>query len=124
MIKWTLLFATMLLTIACSRRISPADLPGVFTAQMGAVSQQISVRADGTYSNVLYRDGKIEWSDENRWASELHSGTAGITFTEFRFGVPGYNARKGYWFVEPEWSFFGVKKLCFDPDLDRCFEGK
>ena len=115
----------LLLSVAmasCSRGVDKAELPGLYRAVSDSLKQEVTIRADGKYVNAFYRDGKLTWSDQGDWAYEDQKGKAGITFTSFRFGMPGLSAAPGYWFVFPEKSLTGTKRLCFDLDLNRCFE--
>jgi hypothetical protein len=122
-----LLLLLLLLLVAlagCSRELDTAGLPGVYRYEGDGVKQEITVSANGKYRNVLYLEDRLMWSDEEDWEYEQVSGKFGITFSKFRFGIPGHRPLSGYWFVEPERSSSGVKRLCFDPDLNRCFEAR
>ena len=120
-----LLLMLLLVGIAgCSRELDKAELPGVYSVESDSLKQVVTIRADGKYVNALYRDGKLAWSDQGGWAYEEQRGKTGVTFTKFRFGMPGHSADPGYWFVLPEKSLSGAKRLCFDPDLNRCFEAR
>lgn len=106
----------------CSRGLDQDELPGIYSVEGGRLKQEITILSGGKYVNSLYFDGKLAWSDQGDWAYEELKGKTGVTFTKFRFGMPGHPADPGYWFVLPETSFGGAKRLCFDPDLNRCFE--
>ena len=115
----------LLVAIAgCSRGVDKAELPGLYSVESDSLKQEVTIRADGKYVNAFYRDGKLAWSDQGDWAYEEQRGKTGITFTKFRFGMPGHSTEPGYWFVLPEKSVSGAKRLCFDPDLNRCFEAR
>lgn len=118
------LFLMLLLVwiAGCSRELDKAELPGVYSVESDSLKQVVTIRADRKYVNALYLDGKLAWSDQGGWAFEEQKGKTGVTFTKFRFGMPGHSADPGYWFVLPEKSVSGAKRLCFDPDLNRCFE--
>lgn len=120
--KFLMLF--MVAIAGCSRGFNKAELPGIYAFERDSLKQEITISADGKYLNTLYLDGKPAWSDQGGWVYEDLSGKTGATFTKFRFGVPGHAAVPGYWFVVPEKSVTGVRRLCFDPDLDRCFEAR
>lgn len=118
--KFLVLLAVML--AGCSRGLDKTELPGLYRFASDSLKQEVTVGADGTYVNTLYRDGKLVWLDQGDWAYEEQRGKTGVTFSKFRFGIPGHSTNPGYWFVVPEKAFTGAKKLCFDPDLDHCFE--
>ena len=118
------LFLLLLLgTVAgCSRGVGKTELPDVYRFISGNLKQEVTINADGNYLNALYREGMLVWSDREGWAYDEQKGQSGITLTKFRFGIAGHSDVPGYWFVVPEKTLTGVKKLCFDPDLDQCFE--
>jgi hypothetical protein len=98
-----------------SRAASGAEIPGEYFFALGNVSQAISVSGDGTYQSVVYVSGKKSWSDHGSWQQDNVGGKSGVTFAKFRFGIPGYSVRPGYWFVVPEMTIMGKGELCFDP---------
>ncbi len=128
-----LMLLLALAVVSCFRGVTKAELPGFYEFQIKNVKQQITVGADGTYTNALYRDGALVWSDQETWSYDEWDGEKGICFNEFRFGIPdhdftpwfldlGRSSRRGFWFVVPEKTPSGIRELCFDPDLDRCFQ--
>lgn len=117
-----LLLLFSLLALGCSRGVGQSELPGQYEFALDNMKQQIRISADGKYSNTYYRDGILVWSDQGTWNHEEAAGEKGIALMEFRFGVPEYAINRGLWFVVPEKTFSGVRKLCFDPDLNRCFQ--
>jgi hypothetical protein len=119
-----LLLVSVVAFAGCSRGFDRAELPGVYSFEVDGVKQEVTIEADGKYANVLYREGRLVWSDRGEWAYEEHNGKVGVTLGKFRFGIPGHSAVSGYWFVSPEKSFSGARRLCFDLDLDRCFEAR
>jgi hypothetical protein len=106
----------------CSFSLGKNDLPSSYRFISGNLKQEISISANGNYSNVFYREGVVVWSDQSKWEYENHAGDFGVVFANFRFGFEERSDLIGYWFVVPEKNFTGVKKLCFDPDLNQCFE--
>jgi hypothetical protein len=106
----------------CQRSVAVADFPGTYVTIVENIKQEIKVQPDGTYTNTAYRSGALLWSDSQKWQHEEQLGKVGITFTKFRFEIPGHSTYPGYWFVVPSRSLFGTKRLCYDIDLDRCFE--
>jgi hypothetical protein len=115
-------FLCVLALAGCTREVDKAELPGRYEFSVDNLKQQITISADGKYTNALYRDGTLSWSDQRTWDYEKVQGKFGVTFNEFRFGIPGYSSQPGYWFVVPEKTLTGVKELCFDPDnLYQCF---
>jgi hypothetical protein len=104
----------------CARTLQEAELPGRYEFQINNLKQQVTVSGDHKYTNVLYRDSVVVWSDHGTWTYDERR--VGVTFGQFRFGIPGHSAQPGYWFVVPQKTFTGTKQLCFDPDLDRCFK--
>lgn len=117
-----LIFA--LLIAGCSRGVEQSEFQGRYGFSLEGMKQQVTVDAGGGYSNEFYLDGALVWSSQGRWTYEESVGKKGIAFAGFKFGVPEYASRPGLWFVVPERTFFGVKELCFDPDLNRCFSDK
>lgn len=135
-----LLFALVL--ASCSRGVEQPELPERYEFSLDNMKQQITIGADGKYTNAFYRDGALVWSDQGKWTYEELSGEKRIAFAQFRFGIPEYSpARSGapeysempklpessgrsFWFVVPEKTLAGIRELCFDPDLDRCFQAR
>lgn len=115
-----LLLIFILAVAGCSRGVDRAELPGRYEFSLDNVKQQVTITADGNYANALYRDNALMWSEQGVWTYEEAGGQRGIMLGKFRFGIPEY-ASGGSWFVVPEKKLTGVKALCFDPDLDRCF---
>jgi hypothetical protein len=114
--------------VGCSRKLDVAEYPDVYEFTLENVRQEITIRADKTYSNKLYSKGVLVWSDVDEWEYEAPTKAGSeeaLTFSRFRIGFEEYNRgdkRRGYAVFGPEKSVLGVKKLCFDPDLYRCFE--
>ncbi len=118
-----ILLLLLLGTVAgCSRGVGKTELPALYRFISGNVKQEVTINADGNYLNAFYRNGMLVWSDQWRWEYEEHAGEFGVTFTNFRFGIAEHSDVPGYWFVVPEKTLTGVKRLCFDPDLDQCFD--
>ena len=127
------LFLLCALVVAgCSREVGQPELPGQYEFSLDNMKQQVTVGADGKYSNAFYRDGALVWSDQGIWVYEESAEKKGVAFAEFRFGIPEYSSNRtqglglvvpdrGLWFVVPERTLTGIKEICFDPDLDRCF---
>ena len=129
------LVSILLLTFiaSCSRSLSDKEVVGVYEFRSDPWRQEVRVSPNGKYINALYRNNLLVWSDQGEWIYDEVGEERGITFNDFRFGMPdsykfdipeyaSHTHSKGYWFVVPEKSFAGTKRLCFDPDLDRCFE--
>ncbi|TAK40703.1 MAG: hypothetical protein EPO27_20575 [Betaproteobacteria bacterium] len=104
----------------CARSVDQAELPGRYEFRLDSLAQQVTIAGDGKYTNAFYRSGELIWSDQGDWTYEREK--QGVTFAQFRFGIPGHSTQPGYWFVVPEKSLVGIKKLCFDPDLYYCFK--
>jgi hypothetical protein len=118
-----LIFLIFILAVAgCSRGVDKAELPGRYEFSLDNMKQQVTIGADGKYSNALYRGGALVWSEQGVWTyyEAAKKGRTEIMLDKFRFGIPEY-ASGGSWFVVPEKTLTGVKALCFDPDLNRCF---
>ena len=113
-----LLFA--LAVAGCSGVVDKAELPGQYEFSLDNMKQRLTIGADGKYANVFSRGGALVWSEQGVWTYEEADGRRGIMFGKFRFGIPEYSSG-GNWFVVPEKTLTGVKALCFDPDLNRCF---
>lgn len=109
---------------ACSRSVNKGDLPGVYVAKEGAVTQELKLEPSGTYVNTLYVNGSVQWAETQSWTYEEQAGKAGAVLSNFRFGLKDTPSSAGYWFVEPERSVTGAIRLCYDPDLGRCFQMK
>lgn len=115
----------LLLALAgCSGRMEKDQVPGTYEFALESIRQIVVVGADGRYTNTLYRDGTAVWSDQQTWTYEVQGKKSGITFTGFRFGIPGHSSSPGLWFVVPDRALSGIKELCFDTDLGRCFHGR
>ncbi len=116
-----ILFLLIALALAgCSRGVDKAELPGRYEFSLDKVKQQVTIGADGKYANEFYRDSALVWSEQGAWTYEEAGGRRGIMLGKFRFGIAEYSSG-GNWFVVPEKTLTGVKALCFDSDLDRCF---
>lgn len=116
-----LLLIFALAVAGCSRGVDRAEVPGRYEFSLDNVKQQVTIGADGKYANALYRNGALVWSEQGVWTYyEAAKGHTEIVLDKFRFGISEY-ASGGSWFVVPEKTITGVKALCFDPDLDRCF---
>jgi hypothetical protein len=85
------------------------------------IIQEVEITIDGVFSNTLFVGRRRVWQDSGTWELESLPALTGFIFSKFRFGISGHSAQLGYWFVVPEKSYFGQKRLCFDPDLNRCF---
>jgi hypothetical protein len=109
---------------ACSRSVTKGDLPGVYVAKEGDITQELRLEQNGTYVNTLYINGSVQWSENQSWIYEVHDGKSGTVFSKFRFGLKDTPSSAGYWFVEPVKSAAGGIQLCYDPDLGRCFQMK
>jgi hypothetical protein len=121
MIRGLLLMFVLLAVAGCSRGVDRAELPGRYEFSLDNMKQQVTISADGKYVNVLYRDNALVWSEQGVWTYYEAAGKhTEIILDKFKFGIPEY-ASGGSWFVVPEKTLTGVKALCFDPDLDRCF---
>ncbi len=121
MISRLLLLLLFGMVSSCSCGVGKAELPDVYRFISGNLTQEITIGRDGKYLNAFYREGALVWSDRESWEYEEQEGQAGVTLSKFRFGIAGHSGVPGYWFVVPERTLAGVKKLCFDPDLNQCF---
>ncbi len=118
---WKLALLLLLLLAGCSRSVEKGQVPGVYEFALDGLKQTIVVEYGGRYTNTLDENGVAVWTDQQTWTYETQSGDTGVTFTHFRFGIPGYASAPGLWFVVPSKAMSGSKKLCFDADLGRCF---
>lgn len=116
-------FFLLIMTTGCSRVLSKDELVQSYQFSLDNSRQELRVKPDGKYVNVFYSQDKVVWSDQGDWTYDESSGQKGITLNRFRFGFPEYSlSERGFWFVVPEKSFIGTTLLCFDLDLNRCFE--
>ena len=106
----------------CSNDVSESDLPGRYEFVASKMQRVITIESDGQYRNSFVQNGAVVWTDVGSWKSETVNGVRGITFEQFRFGIPGHRSSKGFWIVKPEKLMWGAIKLCFDLDLGHCFE--
>lgn len=125
---------SLIFLAACDEREAASDIAGTYRFEGKGETQEIAVEEGGRYVNSYFRDGALIWRDEGVWEHDEAGNEKGITFEEFRFGLDDHSPRhsdfglkdnfprRGYWFVVPERSFLGSARLCFDPDLDHCFE--
>lgn len=128
----TVIFLVLLLS-GCFRGVNKADLPGTYAFEENGLKQEITINANGRYSNTLFSNGAVIWSDAGGWVYETVAGETGITFGDFRSGVDDTSVKfgldktfnlPGYWFVVPERTFFGHKQICFDKDANKCFQAR
>lgn len=106
---------------ACARPLEKTEVLGTYEFVLGSVREVVVIGDDGKYTNSLYENGTLVWSDRGEWTYEQQPSDTGVTFTAFRFGIPGHSAQPGLWFVVPSKTLTGGKELCFDLDLGRCF---
>lgn len=117
------LLVLLLGTVAsCSRGVGKTELPDIYRFASGNLKQEVTISPNGKYQNAFYREGTLVWLDRENWTYEDQKGQVGVTLTKFRFGIAGHSDVPGYWFVVPEKTLTGVKRLCFDPDLGKCFD--
>ena len=108
----------------CSRTPTQEELPGLYVFEQSDSRQEIGIKSDGSYTNSYIREGILVWSDVGRWEYEKSGNVYGVTFSLFHVGIPDdYKTRgRGFWFVPAEKDMFGSIALCFDLDLNRCFQ--
>lgn len=118
-----LLLIFVLAVAGCSRGVDRTELPGRYEFSLNNMKQQVTLSADGKYVNVLYHGDALVWSEQGTWTyyETVGKGHTEIILAKFKFGISEY-ASGGSWFVIPEKTLMGVKRLCFDPDLDQCFD--
>lgn len=116
---WRLILLSLFALGGCSGRIEKGELPGSYEFMLDGLRQVVAIGGDGRYTNTLYKEGVTVWVDQQPWTYEVEK--SGVTFTGFRFGIPGYTSSPGLWFVVPRKALGGSKELCFDADLGRCF---
>lgn len=119
---WKFFMLIVLGLAGCSNQVEKTQLPGSYEFTLDGLRQVVVIGADGRYTNTLYKDGVASWSDQQAWTYEEQGGKGGVTFTGFRFGIPGHVSSPGFWFVIPEKTFGGTTELCFDADLGHCFQ--
>lgn len=106
----------------CSRGMNQAELPGRYEFSYDTTKQHVTLGVDGTYTNTFYKDNRLVWSEKETWIYYKETkGYSAIRLEHFRFGLSEYTSG-GSWFAVPEKTLTGVKRLCFDPDLYRCFD--
>lgn len=110
--------------VACSRSINKGDLPGFYVATEADITQELNLDSNGTYTNTLRINGLMQWTEKQSWTYEVYSGNVYVVFSRFRFGLKDTPSSSGYWLAEPVKSFSGNIRLCYDPDLGRCFQIK
>jgi len=120
--KYSIVVLLTFLLGGCSRGVDKADLPGVYFFEGKGLRQQITLNTNGEYLNALYADGVLSWTETGKWSYEQQGGKGGVTFSNFRFGLKDTAVGPGFWFVVPEKTIAGRKQLCFDIDLNRCFQ--
>lgn len=118
----SILCLLLLFLAACGGEDATADIAGTWSFEADGEAQTVAITDDGKYVNSYYRDDALVWRDEGIWAADVIGKDTGITFEDFRFGLTDLSPRRGYWFVVPERSWRGAARLCFDPDLGRCFK--
>jgi hypothetical protein len=114
----------LLTLVGCSDAVEKSQIPGVYEFALNDLRQTIEIAADGRYTNTFQKAGVTVWSDQQAWVYEAQGGKDGVTFTGFRFGIPGHPSAPGMWFVVPDKRFSGAKELCFNSDLGRCFRSR
>lgn len=106
----------------CSSRVEISELPDSYEFALDGLRQVVIIGGEGRYTNTLYKGGEPVWSYQQSWTYEDHNNR--VTLTGFRFGIPDHSASPGLWFVMPRKTIGGIKELCFDADLGRCFSAK
>jgi len=123
MTRYLVLLLALVLA-SCSRGVEQPELPGQYEFSLDNMRQQVTISVDGKYANAFYRNGALVWSNQGKWTYEESAGKKGVAFAEFRFGIPEYSSVQGLWFVVPEKTLAGIRELCFDQDLERCFQAR
>ena len=100
------LVSILLLTFiaSCSRSLSDKEVVGVYEFRSDPWRQEVRVSPNGKYINALYRNNLLVWSDQGEWIYDEVGEERGITFNDFRFGMPD-----SYKFDIPEYA--NVKKM-------------
>lgn len=122
MMRRGLILISLLALGGCSSRVEPEELQGSYEFALDGLRQVVVISGGGRYTNTLYNEGAPVWSDQRLWMYEGNRN--GVTFTDFRFGIPGHSPLPALWFVVPRKRLNGAKELCFDADLGRCFSTK
>jgi hypothetical protein len=107
--------------LGCVQDFNPSALSGIYHYAEGNIKQEIRIEPAGMYTNSLQQNGVEIWNEKNTWVLGKNHDRSRVIFSNFKFGIPLVTEVKGFWSVEPEKSLLGVKKLCFDNDLNRCF---
>jgi hypothetical protein len=115
-------FLFLLFLSGCNHAVDKAHLPGAYSFKENGIEQKVEIDSDGEYVNSLFTNGVLSWSETGQWAYDTESNERGITFSKFRFGLPNTSTVQGFWFVVPTQPILGKRQLCFDVDLNRCFE--
>ena len=120
-----------LVFLGCTQAVERREISGIYDFKLENIKQKVVIGEDGKYVNKFFRDDILVWADNGTWTYEKAGKQTGIALAEFRFalpeyslvkyGIPGNSSGRGLWFVVPEKTVSGMKQLCFDPDLDRCF---
>ena len=116
---------TILILCGCSD-VEEGKIPGTYVSEYNGGADTLEVHLNGTYVH-RFTVGRDHLLDENTWRVENWKGELlAISFENFRFRT--YDGRvkaPGVWHVnvETEW-LSGKYKLCFDPDLHKCFVKK
>ena len=106
----------------CSRAVPEASIPGVYTYASVQYRQVLKVNRDGTYSNNVYVRGVLAWEKSNVWSYEIFRGRSGVSFKDFYLGPAKPDDRSTYSFFDAEYSLWGQRMFCFDPDDSyKCF---
>jgi len=104
---------------ACSRSVSPSELPGTYVMNRGQAADTIFVRSDGTYLRRLVLPGEAPVSDTGQWQLEPVAGEERIVFAKLRAKWPGLREESppGYWPVRTVLGAGGQVRLPVDEDL-------
>ena len=83
--------AVILVFTGCSWEVDKSDLPGIYEFEENGVKQQVTMMANGEYTNALYVKDTLSWTDTGNWNYEEHAGEIGVCIFKIQIWDKGYS---------------------------------